>query len=140
MLSDVAVVDFNPQVHAGLKARGLRVSYGDISQRDTLVHAGIEKAEILVCTVPDSLLKGITNVRLVRQLRELNPTAKIIAPAEVLSEVPNLYQAGADFVSVGRLAEAGELAEALEAAAASLLEEKRAQTDARLADRKEVLP
>ena len=140
LLEQVAVVDFNPQVHAGLKARGVRVIYGDISQRDTLVHAGIEKAEILVCTVPDSILKGTSNARLVRQLRELNPTAKIIAPAELLSEVGRLYELGANFVSVPRLAEATEIADALIAAEANLLDEKRTQTNARLEGRAEVLP
>lgn len=140
LLEQVAVVDFNPQVHAGLKARGVRVIYGDISQRDTLVHAGIESAEVLVCTVPDSILKGSTNAKLVRQLRELNPRAKIIAPAEVLSEVSRLYEAGADFVSVPRLAEASELADALLAVEAKLLDEKRAQVNARLEKRSEVLP
>jgi Kef-type K+ transport system membrane component KefB len=140
LLEDLAVVDFNPQVNAGLKARGVRVIYGDISQRDTLVHAGIEQAEILICTVPDSILKGSTNARLVRQLRELNPGAKIIATAEVLSEVPRLYEAGANFVSVPRLAEASEIAEALLAAEANLLDQKRTQANARLAGRSEVLP
>ncbi len=140
ILEDLAVVDFNPQVHSGLKERGIRVIYGDISQCDTLVHAGIERAEILVCTVPDSILKGITNARLVRQLRELNPHAKIIAPAEVLTEVPQLYEAGANFVSIPRLSEASDLADALLAAESNLLEQKSAQMNSRLENRDEVLP
>ena len=78
---EVAVVDFNPETLARLQQCGVRAAYGDISQRDTLAHAGIGSAEVLVCTLPDSLLKGTTNVKLVRQLRELNPQAKILAPA-----------------------------------------------------------
>jgi voltage-gated potassium channel Kch len=140
LLEQLAVVDFNPQVHAGLRARGVQVIYGDISQRDTLVHAGIERAEILVCTVPDSLLKGTTNHRLVRQLRELNPTAQIIATAEVLDEVPVLGEAGANYVSVARLDEAAQLHDALKAATAGLLDQKRAQLAAKLAHRDEILP
>jgi Kef-type K+ transport system membrane component KefB len=139
MLEDLAVVDFNPEVFETLTARGIRVDYGDISQRETLVHAGVQSAQILVCTLPDALLKGMSNAKMVRQLRELNPRAKIIVTADVLTEVPALYSAGADYVSVGRLDEAANLCAALEAADAGLLEKKRAQLDARLANRHEVV-
>ncbi len=140
LVADVGVVDFNPHVHATLNARGIKVLYGDISQPETLHHAGVGSAEILVCTVPDSLLKGTTNAKLVRSLRELNPKAKIITVADVLSDIPELYQAGADYVSVARLDEAGDLCDVLEAAESNLLDEKRAALDARLAGRNEVLP
>jgi len=139
LLEDVAVVDFNPQVHHALRQRGIKVAYGDISQRETLIHAGVGQAEVLVCTVPDSLLKGITNTKLVRQLREMNPDSIIISTAEVLTEVPALYEAGANYVSVARLGEAGELCEVLEAAECRLLKEKRTRLDALLADRQEIL-
>ncbi len=140
LLEDVAVVDFNPLVHSTLTARGVKVIYGDISQRDTLLHAGIAQAEILVSTIPDALLKGTTNERLARQFRELNPRAMIIATADVLTEIPALYAAGADYVSVARLDEAAELCAVLEAADCGLLRDKRAELDARLADREEILP
>lgn len=140
LLADVAVVDFNPDVHASLRQRGIKVVYGDISQPETLLHAGVGAAEILVCTIPDSLLKGTTNAKLVRHLRELNPGAKIIAVADVLDDVATLYAAGADYVSVARLDEAADLEEVLEAANCNLLDEKRARLDLRLADRREVLP
>lgn len=140
LLADVAVVDFNPNVHATLRKRGIKVIYGDISQPETLLHAGVGAAEILVCTIPDSLLKGTTNAKLVRHLRELNPAAKIIAVADVLSDVKSLYAAGADYVSVARLDEAADLGAVIEAADCNLLDEKRARLDQRLADRNEVLP
>ncbi|MGB8352387.1 MAG: cation:proton antiporter [Chthoniobacteraceae bacterium] len=140
LLSEVAVVDFNPHVHAELRHRGIKVIYGDISQRETLMHAGVGLAEILVCTIPDSLLKGTTNVKLVRQLRDMNPGAKIITTADVLQDVQELYAAGADYVNVARLEEATRLCEALEAAEDGLLDEIRAQLDARLAGRLEVMP
>ncbi len=140
LLDDVAVVDFNPQVHATLRERGIKVLYGDISQPETLLHAGVGKAEVLVCTIPDSLLKGTTNAKLVRHLRELNPTAKIIAVADILGDVAELYAAGADYVSVARLDEARDLSEVLEAAESRLLGEKRAHLDSLLNNRQEVLP
>jgi hypothetical protein len=140
LLKELAVVDFNPVVFQSLRARGITVIYGDISQRETLMHAGIVHAKIILCTIPNALLKGTTNERFVRQLRELNPTAKIIVTADVLSEAPALYEAGANYLSLPRLDEAIDLCDALEAATGGLLEEKRAKVDALLANRSEVLP
>jgi Kef-type K+ transport system membrane component KefB len=136
----VCVVDFNPHVYKTLAARGQKVRYGDVSHRDTLAHAGIADARIVISTVPDSLLKGTSNEKLVREVRALNPTAKIIATAEALQTVERLYDAGADYVLVGRLTEADELIAAIDAAESGLLEAKRAELAARLAQRREVLP
>jgi TrkA-N domain len=140
LLGDIAVVDFNPLVHATLRRRGIKVIYGDISHPETLVYAGVTSAQILICTVPDALLKGTTNARLVRHLRELNPEAKIIAVADVLADVSPLYRAGANYVSVSRLEEAKSLCEVLEAIECKLLDEIRSKLDARLDGREEVLP
>ncbi len=139
LMKHVAVVDFSPVARAGLIQRKVRIVYGDISQRDTLLHAGVENAEVLICTIPDSLLKGTSNERLVRLLRSLNPTAKIIATAEVLGQVTVLMEAGADYVSLSRLHEAGDLLEAVRAATKGLLEQKRAELTSRLSTRREVL-
>ena len=77
-----------------LTDRGMHVVYGDISNVDTLVHAGVGKAELIILSIPDSLLKGADNEKLVRHVRSLNPTAKIVATAEILSEVNDLYRPG----------------------------------------------
>ncbi len=139
LIGDTAVVDFSPVAREGLLERKVRVIYGDISQRDTLVHAGAERAEVLICTVPDSVLKGITNERLVRLLRSINPTGKIIATAEVLSQASLLLENGADYVSVARLREGTDLLEAVRAATEGLLVEKRDALQKTLAERTEVL-
>ncbi len=139
LIPHVAVVDFSPVARAGLIERKVRVVYGDISQRDTLLHAGVEKAEVIVCTIPDSLLKGSSNERLVRLLRGLNPTAKIIATAEVLAQASLLLEVGADYVSVARLREADDLLSAVRAATEGLLDEKRTALKTALAGRNEVL-
>jgi G3E family GTPase len=99
----------------------------------------VDKAEVLISTVPDSLLKGTTNARLVRLLRELNPTAKIIATVDVLAQARELLDAGADYVNVPRLRLAGDLVEAVRAAKYGLLDEKRAALREVLLDRREVL-
>ncbi len=66
LLDQISVVDFNPNVFRTLTARGIHVIYGDISNIDTLMHAGVGKAEIIILSVPDSLLKGANNEKLVR--------------------------------------------------------------------------
>ena len=138
LLEQISVIDFNPVVFRTLTDRGLHVIYGDISNVDTLVHAGIGKAEIIILSVPDSLLVGASNEKLVRHVRSLNPTAKIVATADFLADVSDLYTAGADYVTVTRISDAGELFSVIEAADAGLLEDKRAEMDAQLAERREV--
>jgi voltage-gated potassium channel Kch len=140
LLEQISVIDFNPLVFRTLTDRGLHVIYGDISNVDTLVHAGIGKAEIIILSVPDSLLVGASNEKLVRHVRTLNPTAKIVATADFLSDVKDLYAAGADYVTVTRISDAQELFTVIEAADAGLLEDKRAEMDTQLAERREVLP
>ncbi|OKO85221.1 membrane protein [Bradyrhizobium sp. NAS80.1] len=140
LLEQITVVDFNPNVYKTLLSRGLHVIYGDISNVDTLLHAGIGKSEIIILSVPDSLLKGATNEKLVRHVRALNPTALIVATADLLADVGELYEAGASYVTVTRLSDAHELFTAIEAAQAGLLADKRSELDLRLGERREVLP
>lgn len=140
LLSQISVVDFNPNVFRALVRRNIHVVYGDISNVDTLVHAGVGKAEIIILSVPDSLLKGANNEKLVRHVRSLNPTAKIISTADLLSDVEDQYVAGADYVTVTRISDAQELYNVIKVAEQGLLPDKRAEMDASLRVRKEVLP
>ncbi|HEY6170270.1 MAG TPA: cation:proton antiporter [Verrucomicrobiae bacterium] len=140
LLEELVIVDFNPQVYERLRARGVRVVYGDITQRDTLLHAGIAAAQVIVCSLPNTVLKGATNLKLLQQLRELNRAAQIIVHAELLTDIPALYAAGASFVSVPRLEEARELYAAIEAARKDLLGQMRQEVDDELEDRREVIP
>ncbi|WFU79331.1 cation:proton antiporter [Bradyrhizobium sp. CIAT3101] len=140
LLEQITVIDFNPHVYQTLLSRGLHVIYGDISSADTLLHAGIGKSEMIILSVPDALLKGASNEKLVRHVRTLNPNALIVATADLLSDVGELYAAGASYVTVTRLSDAHELFTVIEAAQAGLLTDKRAELDARLGERREVLP
>ena len=94
------------------------------------------RPRLIILSVPDSLLKGANNEKLVRHVRTLNPTAKIVATADLLSDVADLYAAGADYVTVTRISDAHELFTVIEAADAGLLEDKRAEIDAQLAERR----
>ena len=104
------------------------------------MRAGCGRAEIIILSVPDSLLKGANNEKLVRHVRGINPTAKIISTADLLSDVEDIYAAGADYVTVTRLSDAQALYEVIEAVDQGLLQAKRTEMDTQLAERREVLP
>jgi Kef-type K+ transport system membrane component KefB len=140
LLPEITVIDFNPVVHEKLKARNIYAVYGDITARDVLHHAGVSHAEVVVCSLPNMVLKGANNLKILRQLRELNPHGKIIVHAELLSDVPALYAAGASFVSAPRLLEAADLLRALDAAEKNSLDHKRSEQEMLLKERSEVIP
>jgi Kef-type K+ transport system membrane component KefB/Trk K+ transport system NAD-binding subunit len=140
LLPEIAVIDFNPVVHEKLKARNIYAVYGDITARDVLHHAGVSHAEVIICSLPNMVLKGANNLKILRQLRELNPRARIIVHAELLSDVPALYEAGADYVTAPRLLEAANLLHALESAEKNLIEAKRREQEMLLKERSEVIP
>lgn len=139
VLTELLVVDFNPHAFTELRRRGVRVIYGDITRRETLEHAGVPGAKIIICTLPGSILKGATNLKLLRQLRELNPAARILMHAESAEEAREFYAAGASYVCLARLLEAAEISAALEAASDNLLDEKRAAMIEKLDERREVV-
>jgi len=65
LINDVMVVDFNPVVREALHQRGIPCVYADISHPDTLVHAGISHAKVVVCSIENFFLKGTTNLKLI---------------------------------------------------------------------------
>jgi len=140
LIPEIVVVDFNPNVYEKLRQRGLRVVYGDITQRDTLHRAGVSHAEVIICSLPNMVLKGADNLKMLRQLRELNPGAMITVHAELLSDIPILYAAGANYVTAPRLVEAADLLQAVEAAEKNLLDQKRREQENELNGRNEVIP
>jgi Trk K+ transport system NAD-binding subunit len=140
LLAEIVVLDFNPNVHEKLRKRQIHAVYGDITQRDVLHHAGVAHAEMVICSLPNMVLKGADNLKILRQLRDLNPALKIVVHAELLSDIPVLYAAGASYVTVPRLLEADDLLQVVEAAEQNLLEQKRAEQSKKLSERAEVIP
>ncbi|MFB3924075.1 MAG: cation:proton antiporter [Terriglobia bacterium] len=140
LADQIAVVDFNPDVKKELDRREIHAVYGDISHADTLHHANIHHAKVLISTVPDSLLKGTTNHRLLRLLTNMAPDARVIVTSEIIAEAREMYQEGAAFVLVPRLMGARELRNVVLAALRSDVAEIRRAADAELEARSEVLP
>jgi Kef-type K+ transport system membrane component KefB len=112
-LSELLVIDFNPRVIQELRRRGIACTYGDIAHIDTLHHVGIEAARLVVSSITDDILRGTTNLRLMRNTRALCPEAKVVVTSEHIRQATELYEAGADFVYVPRLHSAAEIARIL---------------------------
>lgn len=99
----LVVVDFNPNVHQKLQAKNIDVVYGDISNMDTLHHANIHDSKIIISTIPDSILVGTDNLKMIKQLKTIAPHAKIVVTAESIKRALNMYQEGADYVMMPRI-------------------------------------
>jgi Kef-type K+ transport system membrane component KefB len=136
----ISVVDFNPEVKRELDRRGILAIYGDISHADTLHHANIHDARVLVSTIPDSILRGTTNAQLIRLGARLAPRARTIVTAETFTAIGSLYAEGAAFVYSPRLMNARDLAQIVIAAVDRDLEPERRAQLAALHSRVEVLP
>ena len=131
LLESTLVVDFNVNIHQKIAAMGVTVKYGDLCNAETLHHAGVDKAKVIACTIPDDVLKGTTNRKLVEMARHVNPDAVIIANAIVLSESPALYAAGADYVFLQRIETALAVEQAIEHALSGNIAEHRRAVEAR---------
>jgi hypothetical protein len=139
MLERLLVIDFNPVVHAELHRRGIACRYGDVSNMQTLHHAEVHDARLVVSTIPDSILKGTDNARLLRQARSLWPHARVVVTAARAAGALALYEDGADFVYVPSLHSAAQLAAVLEQGVAEGFEALRAAEIERLRQRDEVI-
>ena len=113
VLDMVLVVDFNPHVVSELERRQIACIYGDISHIDTLRHSHLENAKLIVSTIPDAILRGTTNLKLLRNARAVCPAAKVIVTSDQLKHALELYEAGADYVFIPRLHSAREMARVL---------------------------
>jgi len=95
LLKEILVIDFNLEVLRELKGMGIASIFGDISSVETLMHARIGDAKVILSTIPDMLLKGINNQHLVKACRTLAPEATIVAIADFPAQVEKLKNAGA---------------------------------------------
>ena len=92
----VVVVDFNPRIIKTLQASGVKVLGGDIADPETLEALNLEKARLIVTTVPDV---G-DNINLIKYARDKNFKGPVIAVSYWIHEAIKLYEAGADYVIV----------------------------------------
>jgi Kef-type K+ transport system membrane component KefB len=139
VLREMLIIDFNPQVLEELKRRGIRCLYGDIASMETLHHASIGRARFVVCTLTDSVLKGTSNLRMLKQLRAYCPAAGLVMASDTIAGALELYGAGADFVFIPRMHSAHRMAEVLRTALEDGLAVLRREEMESLRSRDEVL-
>jgi Kef-type K+ transport system membrane component KefB len=96
----ITLVDYHATRGRTVLARGFHWQYGDLASPDTLEHLGIEQARIVVTTISDTFLKGISTRRLVANLRRLAPAALIVMTGEEKTDIEELRRGGADHVLI----------------------------------------
>ena len=138
-LEKVLVIDFNPTVMRELRQRGISCIYGDVAHADTLRHAGIEEAKLVVSSITDDILRGTSNLRMLRNVRATCPHAKVMLTTEHIPQALQFYEAGADFVYIPRLHSAPQIATVLKVGLEVGFDGARAAEIARLTVRREIL-
>jgi Kef-type K+ transport system membrane component KefB len=126
----IVAVDFNPDTLERLTALGFESHYGDIANAETLRHAGIERATVVVSSISDWMLKGTSNARVLRETRLLAPAATVIVSADTMAGAERLYAGGADYVLVAPVLAAEHLYEILRAGRLEAIDEARRRQEA----------
>jgi hypothetical protein len=98
LLRQIRVIDFNPENLAELNAKGVKGTFGDISSHDALEHAHLHDARLILCTVPDMLLKGTDNQTLVKVCKAIAPHAQVVVTGDDARHEQVLRQEGAHVV------------------------------------------
>jgi Kef-type K+ transport system membrane component KefB len=96
----ITLVDYDANRAHAVMARGFRWEYGDLANPDALEHLGIEDARMVVTTISDTFLRGISTRRLVTNLRRMAPHAVIVMTGEEKTDAHDLLHAGADHVLI----------------------------------------
>jgi Kef-type K+ transport system membrane component KefB len=138
-LRKILVIDFNPTVMRELRRRKITCIYGDIAHADTLRHASIENAELVISSITDDILRGTNNLRMLKNIRASCPTARVVLTSEHIPQALHFYEAGADFVYVPRLHSAPMLAQILKQGLSEGFQATRETEIAHLKNRHEVL-
>ena len=100
-------VDFDPRIINKLRENNLPCFYGDITDFEIQKLVGLNKARLVISTVPD--IKD--NRSILSFIKNKNPGAKIILTAESEHEAELLYSEGADYVLLPHFVGGVELAE-----------------------------
>jgi CPA2 family monovalent cation:H+ antiporter-2 len=84
------VIDLDPTVISQLRAQGIPCIYGDASNSEILAHTSLDKARVLICTIPDYVAEELT----ARNALRVNPKLDIVARVHRDSDVELLKGVG----------------------------------------------
>lgn len=88
------VMEMNPSTVKSLQAEGVPVLYGDAAEPDVLKSAGVEKARLLIVTLPNA--HACEAIAL--QAKKMNPDIRVMARSKFEASIAPLYDSGADLV------------------------------------------
>jgi Kef-type K+ transport system membrane component KefB len=95
LLPRILVIDYNLRNHERVRRLGMRVAYGDVANPETLRHHGVAGARVVVSTIADDFLRGITNAALLEQTRAISSRARFVATASSEEQARDLLARGA---------------------------------------------
>jgi len=90
------VIDYNPKVVLSLEKRGIDAIFGDAANKNFLSELNLEKAKLIISTIPDEN----SNIMITEMLREKGSEAVFMATAEDPRVALDLYEAGVDYVII----------------------------------------
>ncbi len=88
------VVDYNPQIVKGLKKEGINAIYGDVDDSEFLEDLGIQRASVVVSTIPEKE----TNQLILDLLKRNNSKSVSILTGRQIEDALELYNEGANYV------------------------------------------
>lgn len=94
----VLVVDFDPDIIKKLAQKNVPYLFGDISDLEIQERARLDKAKLIISTIPDTS----DNLILLKELRK-NKKAKVVVIGASSQDAKELYASGADYVVVPHL-------------------------------------
>ncbi len=95
LLRQILVIDYNLRNHERVRRLGMRVAYGDVANPETLRHHGVAEARVVVSTIADEFLRGISNAALLAQAQAINPRVLFVATASSDEAAQDLLRRGA---------------------------------------------
>jgi Kef-type K+ transport system membrane component KefB len=90
----IIIIDHDPQVVIELSKKGFECRYGDADDSEMLDSLCLEKAKMLISTIPDI----DTSLLVVKKARQANPKAIITVLSHQIDEALQLYEEGATYV------------------------------------------
>lgn len=107
---DVCLIDMNPVNLQPYAQEGFRTIAGDATEAKTLKHAEIDRAKLVVITIPNDLFATDT----IQTIRSMGQDCSIVARCRYTASIHPLKKAGADIVICEETEAGGQLVETLE--------------------------
>jgi hypothetical protein len=112
MIRKIHVLDGKPMLKKPLEDKTIKFTYGDIATTDFLKQVK-GKVDLVLITIPDFRISGVSNERLLATAREVWPHCHIIVIADDPQQMQRLYAKGANYVLATKKLSAERIADML---------------------------